>query len=109
MCIENTNSIHTTIGVTLMFNTRMEKIQNYMNEHRKHNSEKPTMEILDEIQKHMNECQSVFQQLCDTRKSASSHVFQAFQEPTNISVYLKEAEEQKRREKMAEKSGGAPA
>ena len=37
MCIENTNAIHTTIGVTLMFNTRMEKIQNYMNEHRKHN------------------------------------------------------------------------
>ena len=37
MCIENTNAIHTTIGVTLMFNTRMEKIQNYMSEHRKHN------------------------------------------------------------------------
>ena len=49
MCIENTNAIHTTIGVTLMFNTRMERIQNYMNEHRKHNSERPTMEILNEI------------------------------------------------------------
>ena len=70
MCIENTNAIHTTIGVTLMFNTRMEKIRNHMNDHRKHNQEEPTLGILQEIGKHMNECTELFEKLSKERKNA---------------------------------------
>lgn len=70
MCIENTNAIHTTIGVTLMFNTRMEKIQNYVNEHRKHNEDKPTLDVLQEIGKHMKECQNYYERLSIARKDA---------------------------------------
>ena len=102
MCIENTNAIHTTIGVTLMFNTRMEKIQNYMNEHRKHNSEQPTLDILGEIGKHMKECQGHFERLTAQRRGAQAHLFQTLAEPTPIAAYLKEAEEQRKREAKQE-------
>lgn len=100
MCIENTNAIHTTIGVTLMFNTRMEKIQNYVNEHRKHNEERPTLDVLQEIGKHMRECQSHFEQLTAQRKGAPSHLFQTIGEPTPLATFVeqcrKEAEEEDR-------------
>jgi len=102
MCIENTNAIHTTIGVTLMFNTRMEKIQNYVNEHRKHNEDKPTLDVLQEIGKHMKECQNYYERLSIARKDAPQHEFQgALKEPTPLATFVeqcrKEAEEEDRK------------
>lgn len=50
MCIDNTNQISTTIGITLQINDRMNSINNIMDIEEQNNTKNPTRELLDEIQ-----------------------------------------------------------
>jgi len=49
LCIDNTNSITETIGVTLKVNERMSNIKKIMDLEQKAHEEKPTSDILKEL------------------------------------------------------------
>jgi len=47
MCIDNTNQISTTIGITLQINDKMSSISNIMEIEEKNKNQNPTMDMLD--------------------------------------------------------------
>ena len=49
MCIDNTNQISTTIGITLQINDKMSSISNIMEVEEKNKNQNPTLEMLDQI------------------------------------------------------------
>ncbi len=55
MCIDNTNQISTTIGITLQINDRMNSINNIMDIEEQNKQQNPTRELLDQIQNGIGE------------------------------------------------------
>ena len=67
MCIQNTNNVTKTIGVTLKLNSVMERITNIMQQNNALSEESSTIELLKEVGKSMKEIKDQSNKLIEQR------------------------------------------
>ena len=67
MCIENTNTITKTVGVTFQFAACMEKINNIMKEQKQLNDQNPPDELIKQIQMVMKEIRDKSKEFIESR------------------------------------------